>query len=360
MRQRLFGFLIIGVLAVGVACGGGDDAADTSTTTVAKRTTTTFEQLPYGPGGWDFEILSSIAQTVRRVPPGEFMVGADREDEYPERSPRHKVAIAEIYIMNAPVDNKFYKKFVDDRNGYNDKAFWTKEGWDWRNANNITSPAGWEEIAGRLQSEDTEENRMPVVGVSFHEAQAFARSLGCVEGHEFEACGYKSKKYEDGSPIRLPSEEEFEVASSFQGAPNASETGDCSGQAERYPWGGEDFDRSRMAVGGRLNTVGVTPTGAAPCVGLMDVKGNILQWTTSVYKPYPGSSFTVPAPMADWIVARGADYEANDSMYELTSRTALAKQTRDRRVGFRLAVEDPTFVECIWSDIKLDCPYRDE
>lgn len=346
---------VVAILAVLMACGGdktevkGGDGA-----TVTKLDVKT-KANPLGPGGWTYEQLASVTQTLRRLPPGQYEVGANRSEEYPDRAPRHKVDIGEVRVGNVPITNVLYYLFVNDRKGYEDKAFWSEEGWKWRQENNITAPEGWDKIKDQIvPGSEAEANNFPATGVSYYEAEAFAKSMGCVKGHKNEACNYKNKTYADGKPIRLPTEFEFEVGSSLRGAPMQSVDKPCDGQSDRYP-GNNPVNPVDVRVPGRKVKTAVIAFGASPCVGMVDVKGNILQWTQSEYKPYPGSTFQIPAPYQGWIVARGSDYASNDALKELTSRTPLDKRTRDERVGFRLAVEDPTYVDCIWSDIRINC-----
>lgn len=313
-----------------------------------------------GPNGWSYEDLAALSQTLRRLPPGDYMVGDDRPDEYANRSPRHPVEIGEVVLGNVPVLNVKYLKFVDNLDGYNKREFWTEEGWTWRNEFDIVSPAGWDEIAENIVPEATDaslSNNYPVAGVSFYEATAFARSLGCLESTDDPSCQYRSKRYENGTPVRLPTEQEFEVASSLMSErAGASASGDCESQNTRYPWG-EDYEPGRVVNSGAIRPVGVAD-GMARCVGLLDVKGNVLQWTKSDYEPYPGSTFVVPETNLGWKVARGSDFRANDAIREITARTPLQKNARIDSVGFRLAIEDLSYIDCMWSDLRLDCPYR--
>jgi formylglycine-generating enzyme required for sulfatase activity len=142
----------------------------------------------------------------------------------------------------------------------------------------------------------------PVVGVSLHEAQAYARWLAL----------------QWGRPVRLPTEAEWEVAARGGGRrgvhwPGQSAAGPTAEQA------------NSLATRARRSTpVGAFPAGAAP-EGWVDLAGNVWQWTESIY------------------TADGMQPEAVNSAADLSSNLARAvrggswiNQPRDCRAAIRL------------------------
>src|SRR4051812_26892493 len=129
------------------------------------------------------------------VPAGKFWMGSDPPEGAENEHPRRLVETGAYSIGETPVTNAEFASFV--QNGYSDRTLWSDEGWAWRETNGVTRPRFWDDPGWKnyLGSDQ------PVVGVSWFEAEAFARSQG----------------------TRLPTEIEWERAA----------RGD---DGRRYPW----------------------------------------------------------------------------------------------------------------------------
>ncbi len=183
------------------------------------------------------------------------------------------------------VTNQEYRAWVD-AGGYREAAAWSEEGWAWlRN-----EPQPWPELAVRDDAADFVVPNQPVVGVSWYEADAYARAAGA----------------------RLPRwyERVFAVRGSVK---------------RNYPWG-ESFvegnANTKEEVLGRTTAVGLYVQDATP-EGLRDLAGNAAEWTGERagddYLLHPGS-YEQPA-LASWAKA-------------LTSAAPVARWSA---LGFRLA-----------------------
>jgi formylglycine-generating enzyme required for sulfatase activity len=162
------------------------------------------------------------------IPTGEFRMGAGSE--------LHKLALPEYQIARVPVTNVQYALFVK--------------------AAGYKAPPGWEENRPPKGKESH-----PVVCVSWDDASAY--------------CAWLSKM--TGKAISLPSEAEWEKAAR-------------GNQDQRaYPWG-DAFDASHcntFELGLKDTTpVGIFLEGASP-YGLLDMSGNVWEWTRSLYGKYP-------------------------------------------------------------------------
>lgn len=202
---------------------------------------------------------------MARVPGGPFGLGSDlRTGVYDNEGPSHEVVIGEFAIDVAPVTNRDYLAFID-AGGYDDHDHWSEDGRDMKMAHRWRHPKHWTLGADgawrrreydRLVALPLDE---PVVHVSYHEAEAFARWAG----------------------KRLPTEAEWEKAATWD--PRA-------GTKRRYPWGDEPWTPVRANLDQGLfgpAPVGSYPDGASP-VGCHQMLGDVWEWTSSVFAPYPG------------------------------------------------------------------------
>jgi formylglycine-generating enzyme required for sulfatase activity len=172
------------------------------------------------------------------IPAGEFLMGSDPKKVQGANvveQPQHILHLPDYYLARTPVTNTQYAAFVG--------------------ASGHDRPKHWQ---GGKPPQGKDDH--PVVNVSWHDAVAYCRWLS-------EATG---------RPYALPSEAQWE-----KGARGAD--------GRIYPWGDQwDASRCNAGKGGKGDTTPVEtyPQGASP-YGLLDMAGNVWEWTTSVYKNYP-------------------------------------------------------------------------
>lgn len=191
------------------------------------------------------------------IPGGTARVGSAEAAAMDNEGPVHDVAVAPFALARYPVTQSQFAAFMAE-GGYGARALWSAEGWAWRQANAIDHPLYW--------TQDAPDH--PVSGVSWYEADAFCRWAGA----------------------RLPTEHEWEWAA----------TGPVAGDGPRdTPWGGALPDWRHCACEARRSDpdspngpggtapVGAYPRGASP-FGVDDMLGNVWEWTSSIFSPYPG------------------------------------------------------------------------
>jgi iron(II)-dependent oxidoreductase len=185
----------------------------------------------------DFEVSKKSEKnyhpdTMVIIPGGPFLYGDKEERE-----------IKRKYKIDAyPVTNERFNRFIS-ANGYGNDQFWSLEGWKWKEKNKITLPKFWNDPKWN-------EPDCPVVGVSWYEADAFAKWEG----------------------KRLPTELEWERAA--RGT-----------EGLEYSWGNEfDKEKCNSYESGIKKTTPVTryPNGISPG-GCYDMAGNVWEWTADWY-----------------------------------------------------------------------------
>ena len=250
------------------------------------------------------------------VPGGEFTMGAPGEGfAYDNELPRHEVHVAAFDIDRTPVTNGAYLEFVRD-GAYAREELWSAAGWHWRTEEAVERPLYWDAEGNERRFEIVEpiDPAMPVMHVSWYEADAFARWRGA----------------------RLPSEAEWEKAAVFDPG-----TGSCL----RQPWGQEEASPQRanvdqMAFGPA--PVGTLPDGASPC-GALGMIGDAWEWTQSRFEAYPGfTAFPYRAYSevffgGPYRVLRGGSWATRPSVARATFRNWDHPERRQIFTGFRCA-----------------------
>lgn len=211
------------------------------------------------------------------IPGGEFMMG--REDGNDYEKPVHPVKVATFLLDETEVTNEQYQQFID--------------------ATRRQSPSHWKN--GRYA--DGEATR-PVVNVSWDDANAFAKWAG----------------------KRLPTEEEWEYAA--RGA-----------DGRLYPYGNQwkpQYSNAAEDNYGSARPVKSYPEGRSP-FGVYDMAGNVLEWTASEFKLYPGSKLPPNDPNSGRKVLRGGAFNAEAQYQTATDRFFYPPSTKTDFIGFRCA-----------------------
>ncbi|MGQ0558737.1 MAG: ergothioneine biosynthesis protein EgtB [Sphingosinicella sp.] len=208
----------------------------------------TMAENPLRPAIWpaerDGEDPGSTAScSWREFPGGIAEIGHDGAGfAFDCEGPRHRIFLRPYTLAEQPVNNGEWQQFIDD-GGYRDPALWLADGWAWVQENAIQAPLYWHRGNDGWSRFGLDGMRplapgAPVCHVSYFEAEAYARWAGG----------------------RLPTEAEWEHAA-----------------AAFDPDAGHQLDQARP----------VQPA-ATPGEGIRDLFGNVWEWTSSAFCPYPG------------------------------------------------------------------------
>ncbi len=271
----------------------------------------------YAPARREIEVGPVPGPEDVAIPAGRFRMGdAGRGFAYDNERPCHEAELSSYRIDRTPVTNAQYARFVEDR-GYARRELWSHAGWNWKELEQAERPLYWSADGRerRFDKLDAIDPYMPVMHVSFHEADAYARWAG----------------------KRLPSEAEWEKAASW----DAGEE-----RARHYPWG-EDPPTPERA---NLDQLAFGPAhvgaldGATPG-GVLSLLGDCWEWTASDLTGYPGFE---PFPYREYSevffdeghrVLRGASWATRPSVARNTFRNWDLPERRQIFVGFRCAVD---------------------
>jgi formylglycine-generating enzyme required for sulfatase activity len=319
-------------------------------------------------GGWGEYLLPPVID----IPGGTYRIGRD-EGVYADEGPVHAVKLQPFAIGQFPVTNAEWRLFMQ-AGGYEEERWWdTEEARAWRRGEDVAAGAKqqWREVwqyykanfaelrqiyqQGRMTSQQLEdwESRVrmsadefealldrwypvgrqtqprfwndavynhpaqPVVGICWYEARAYCAWLSAQTGQTF----------------RLPTEVEWEAAARGR-------------QGRRYAFG-NDFDpkycNTLETHIRRATPIGVFPGGKTP-EGVQDMTGNVWEWTSSAYKPYPYNAVDgreeVMIPAARRAVRGGAWYSIH-GLVRASYRVVGAPDRRDDSLGVRVARASP-------------------
>lgn len=261
-----------------------------------------------------------------RIEGGTYTIGTDTGPE--DAQPAHDVSIATVFIDTYEVTNAQFVTFLNslDIDPVNDAppGDVTRDDLPMADAHRLTEGAEGEERRP-IAALDDEHSRIgitdgrfvvqdgyaahPVTEVTWDGALQFARWRG----------------------VRLPTEAEWEAAArGFEGR--------C------YPWGDEAPTPDRAVYGrasGETAPVGSHPDGATPR-GIHDMAGNVSEWTSSRYRPYPydaDDGREDPTIRDERVTRGGAHVFFDPNELRTYYRTGFSREfdRGHRHIGFRCA-----------------------
>ncbi len=209
------------------------------------------------------QVTPPVVSRMISIPVGLATLGLARGETFgwDNEYEIHTADVPAFEIDEYEVTNRQYLDFMA-ADGYDTRAFWSDEDWNWRTAQEVSHPVFWTRKGdGWFYRGMFEEVPLPLdcpVYVSHAEAMAYARWAG------------KS----------LPTEEQWHRAA----------YGTKSGGQRLCPWGGEapnsslgNFDFSHW----NPTPVNAFPAGGS-AFGVLDMLGNGWEWTSTVFAPFAG------------------------------------------------------------------------
>ena len=245
--------------------------------------------------------------------------GTRSDFAFDNEKPAHQVFLQNYTIDRALVSNGDFLEFIRN-GGYQNFRWWFSEGWETVNREQWRAPLYWELRDGQWMIRDfaglhpaaSKENE-PVSHVSCYEASAFAKWAG----------------------KRLPTEAEWEKAACL--SPD-------NGERKAFPWGNDAVDSSRANLF-ENGLWSVAPIGAFPAgqnsYGCHQMIGDVWEWTTSDYVPYPGFKSEFDEYNDKWFVnqkvLRGGSFATPQLHIRSTYRNFFHPHERWMISGFRCA-----------------------
>ena len=220
---------------------------------------------------------------------------------FDNEQPRHRLYLQPFELANRPATNAEFLQFVRE-GGYAQPQLWLSDGWALAQREHWQRPLYWAESLEQeftLAGQRAINPNAPVCHLSYYEADAFAR----------------------WAQARLPTEAEWELAAA--GAAHAA---------------------GNFVEAGHLHPIPAKVAGAAAAPELLQMLGDVWEWTQSPYSPYPGFKPLEGALgeyngkfMVNQLVLRGGSCATPASHIRPTYRNFFAPAARWQFSGLRLA-----------------------
>jgi iron(II)-dependent oxidoreductase len=265
--------------------------------------------------------VQAFSPNFVEIPAGEFEVGCVWADSfcYDNELPVHKLFGPDFAIARFLTTNAEFAEFMAE-GGYENKEFWSDDGWEFREKENLTAPLYWRRVDNewliRTMFEEKTLAQMaahPVYGVSFYEAEAYARFRG----------------------MRLPTEFEWEKAASWNNQTQTKQRfafGDAEPNTENCNFGFNFWNTAPIAY---FTDNGVVSGGS-------DLTGNVWEWTDSTFIGYPDfSPFPYPEYSQEWFdgdhkVLKGGSWATSPPILRTSFRNFFRRRFRIAFAGIRL------------------------
>jgi carbamoyltransferase len=222
-----------------------------------------------------------------RIPAGAYPIGPGRI----------RFQLDAFEIARTPVSNAEYAPFLEWLNDNGDES-----------VRHPLQPSGKTHVPQQWGDPEWRQASCPVVGVDWWDAWAYAK----------------------WRRMRLPTEIEWEAAA-------------AGPDGLRFPWG-ETWQHERCNSAhsydkawrdGRTTPVDAFPQGASP-FGVLDMMGNVWEWTSSAYVPGPLRRDPPPYDANGPVAIRGGSFRRGERFQRCTTRCDSEVDVRAPNNGFRL------------------------
>ncbi|MBD2462513.1 SUMF1/EgtB/PvdO family nonheme iron enzyme [Oscillatoria sp. FACHB-1407] len=317
-RIQFFGTILATALLI-ISCG-------TNVSTVVPSPAADPGEMQSSPSGAVAVSPSASPSSMVRIPAGTYTIGSDAAED---TQPVHQVAIAAFQIDRYEVTNAQYAEFL---NSLEIQPLQNAAAGEIRSSDlpESVAPLFIEGAEGNQQNPlialDDEHTRIAI------QNGQFVAESGYADHPIAETTWRGAKEFCQWRGSRLPTEVEWEAAA--RGL-----------QGRTYPWGDEPPTRDRAVYGrnsGATEAIGTHTAGATP-EGVHDLAGNLAEWTSTLYRPYPynpDDGREQPDAVGER-VTRGGDHVFDSSPNELTTyfRTGFSREPDrgHRHIGFRCA-----------------------
>lgn len=254
------------------------------------------------------------------IPPRKMLLGAPATSGFIFDNEKwaHEVELPGFTIARCAVSNAEFRAFVED-GGYRRGEFWSSAGRLMLDETSLAAPRYWRRegdswLVKRFDREMALDPAEPVLHVSFHEAEAYCRWAG----------------------RRLPTEAEWECAAA---------TDPDGAMKRRYPWSDELNQPVEALARLDARCASPAPVDAFPAGrsgwGACQMIGNVWEWTSSRFTPYPGFSadpyreYSAPWFVDDHRVLRGGSFATPHRLIRNTWRNFYPPHRADVFCGFR-------------------------
>lgn len=272
-----------------------------------------------GRGGSVSSKSFSAAREMVLVDAGPFEKGSIWGSfAYDNELPAYTIDLPAFRIDRLLTTNEEYAHFVDER-GYETREWWSDEGWEWRRQESWTCPLYWSNDGESWRIQTLFEDKVwepehPVAGVSWYEADAYARFMN----------------------KRLPTESEWEKAASWDSTTN---------RKRRFAWGNQE--PTSLLCNFHAQFLGTTAVGSFPDgasgYGVLDMTGNVWEWTSDSFAGYPEFKyFPYPEYSEIWFdgdhrVLKGGSWATRAPILRTSFRNFFRRHFRIAFAGIRLA-----------------------